>query len=234
MKRLSPSLLLFVFSMLLGSTAKANLYTLADWTSGAYNFTDVYYSTETNLIWYSKSPYVHSGGNGSSVMDEWYYDGITYGAVPWANALTLSSGNIVLDDWRLPEVTVTTNADGTKSFAGEIESMLSGIGGVSNVDKYFQRVYTDGNWPQNIWTSTPVDPQNSINVWAFNVTGPGQYIQASTTLGVYQAYMTTFVVMSADGINGGPAVPEPGTMLLMGIGAAGVVFMRRRTLKNAA
>lgn len=58
-------------------------------------------------------------------------------------------------------------------------------------------------------------------------TSPGAY-QAGIIAGSYSS-----ILMDTDSLGSPPAVPEPASMLLMGVGAAGMAFMRRRKMKNA-
>jgi hypothetical protein len=231
MNRLLRKTVALACGALLATSAHA-LVTLSAWTNGAYPFQDVYYSPTTNLLWYSKSPSAHDPGDPNSYMYEWYYNATAYGALPWATNLVLGSGGVTLGDWRLPTVSYVANGNGGYALAGEIDAMLAEIGGHSKMGDYFQGIQTTGAWPSTVWTQTWVLDDPNPNVWAFDVSGD-VYRPASTTLGWYQPYMTTFAVMPATGIvgggGGGSSVPEPGILTLLGCGAAAVAFARRRT-----
>ena len=221
---------------LLATSAQA-LVTLSSWTQGAYPFNDVYYSPSTNLLWYSKSPTRHDPADPYANQYEWYYDNpqSQQGAFRWAMNLQLTSGGVTLGDWRLPEVVVSVDGSGNEVFAGEIDAMLAEIGGSAQMGDYFQGINALGTgWPYLVWTQTWDVGNPNPTVWAFNVPG-NLYRPASVTLAWYQAYMTTFAVMPATGIQGGgPAtVPEPG-VLLLGYGAAAAAFVRRHPAAPSA
>lgn len=231
MKRVLRSLACVACGAVLGTSAQA-FVTLASWTHGAYPFNDVYYSSSTNLLWYSKSPTQHDPADPYANQYEWYYDNPAsqQGAYRWAMNLQLASGGVTLGDWRPPEVVVSVDPNGQKAFAGEIDAMLAEIGGSAKMQDYFLGINAMGTgWPYMVWTQTWDIGNPNPHVWAYNVPG-NVYQPASVTLAWYQAYMTTFAVMPATGIQGGgPAtVPEPGVLLLLGYGAAAAAFVRRR------
>lgn len=213
MRRSICTLLFFVFVLLCSGISKASLVSVGG---------GVYYSEATNLLWYSYVP-------ADIMYSRNYYVPTPYefGAYVWARDLSVVVDGVTLSDWRLPVVDATP-VGGSFLFDGEIEKMLAEIGGGANVNSYFPGVYYNV-WPDILWTQTQVSATNP-NVWAYPMYALGTYLEAFSGYGD-QAYMTALAVHSPDGF--APPLsttPEPSSMLLMGLGAAGAAYVRRRRM----
>jgi len=173
---------------------------------------DIYYLEGTNTMWYAKS-----------ITDGDPYYKWFVAVNDWANNLVFGG----YSDWKLPSVSTSSGTpSGTSGDLGPLYAEL--MNNTSNpstgdytpflgLSESIHNLYTDSGSPNGVWG------------YDFK-------------LGNYSEINTSWANTGWSGIAvryGSPdipptATPEPATMLLMGVGAAGAAFMRRRKASRAA
>jgi hypothetical protein len=158
----------------------------------------------------------------------WYYDP-NLGAVNWNDAMkwaeNLAIGGAI--DWRLP---TALNTDGSKPTSGfnQIGSELghlfySSLGNAANSSLTNIGPFTNLQ-PFDYWTSTEWSSYAG-NAWAFSFnTGLLGYADKNPNSD-YIIYYSAIAVHS--GNVGAAQIPEPGILLLLGSGLAGIAVMRK-------
>jgi len=84
--------------------------------------------------------------------------------------------------------------------------------------------------PSWTWTS-PYYPANPMSSYAYSVDSGATWGNLGATNSSYHSFGVQ--IFGTPGGEPTPSVPEPGTMLLMGVGAAGAAWMRRRKMKKS-
>ncbi len=164
------------------------------------------YDDDRNITWYDYSNY------GSWIQQ-----------VNWASGLTVDFGGALYGDWRLP---TSLNQDGTGPCLGynctgsemgrlyytELGNLADGP--LTNIGP-FTKLQADYYWSgdQSPFVGSPPDP-----AWAFAFQSGKQFV------GDMDGRINGLAVRDGDV----SLVPEPSTMLLLGIGMAGMALLRKR------
>lgn len=186
------------------------------------------YDSDQNLTWLQDANYAKTSGYDSDGLMNWY------DANAWADQLVYEG----YDDWRLPTAIdgpIVMGYDGTTTAGYNITTSEMGYMFYVNLGNkaYFS---TDGTSPQPGWgltnysyiinlqsydywtgTETSVNPNNAFD-FNFNSGGQGY---GNFKGDDYRAWAVCNGDVAAP-------IPEPATMLLMGIGIAGLLGARRK------
>ncbi|MFQ5585848.1 MAG: PEP-CTERM sorting domain-containing protein [Thermodesulfobacteriota bacterium] len=217
MKRIS--VLLIALAMVIGFTATAHATLLVRGTDTLGN--QLIYDDDLDITWYD---YTHGRETWQNQVD-------------WADALTVDFGGTVYDDWRLPSTvdgTYVYGTDGTTT--GGYNITTSEMGHLFYTELGNQGYYDtsgayvgDGNWGLNntgdfqnlvnstYWSGTEYSANPAI-AWSFHFYDGNQYIN-------YKDYNGYALAVRPGDVS---AVPEPGTMLLLGSGLVGLAAFRKR------
>ncbi len=194
------------------------------------------YDSDQDLTWLQDANYAQTSGYDADGLMSWHE------AMAWASGLNYGG----YDDWRLPTVIDTGSAGCDWGYSGtdcgynvdtsgsELAYMWYDI--LGNTPEYD----VDGNGPQSGWglTSTSADGVDFLNLQSgtyWSGTENAANIYTAWRFGTDDGRQTTsarwrelyaWAVRSGD-VGGGGTVPEPGTLLLMGMGLAGLAIRRR-------
>jgi hypothetical protein len=162
----------------------------------------------------------------------------------WADTLTVTMDGRVFDDWRLP---MTVQGDWSSGYDGTTTGGYNtDITKSEMVHLFYEELgnkgyqATDGSYPQPGWGLVNKGPfsnlmegtlyyggywssqyYNTNMAWNFYFQYGLQYLHEG-----YNVWLYTMVVRDGD-VSGAP-VPEPATMLLLGLGLMGVAGIRRK------
>ncbi len=172
------------------------------------------YDTDLDITWYDTPPVARRN----------WYDQMT-----WAANLVVEVNGKSFTEWRLPTTPGTTMGFIPEGEMGHLYhnefNIISGASlTVANKDPFIW-LQADGYWTGTEYEGTPIAnyPPDTM-AWAFNF-AQGSQIPQFKVGGV-----ELFPLAVHDG-NIGAAVPECGTMLLLGSGLLGLVGIRRRMIK---
>lgn len=172
------------------------------------------YDEDLNITWYDYT----------TSSDTWGNQGGLVGG--WADALSVTFGSTVYNDWRLP-VTFDQSCSGyncTNSEMGylyytELGNSAGGPLSTNFTDGLTGRTESFANLRAGYYWSGTESSANSDDAWAF-------FFPSG-----YQSALDKFNFTSALAVRPGDvsaSVPEPSTLLLLGFGLAGMAVLRKR------
>lgn len=198
--------LLFVVMMVFGLSVTVNA-TLYDRGGG------LIYDDDFNITWLQDANYAMTSGYDADGLMNWDQ------AMTWADNLVFG----VYDDWRLP---TALNHDGTRPCA-EYSCIGSEMGhlyytelgnsayGPLNNTGFFTNLQQGHYWSGTEWSSNPY-----AYAWDFNFDNGHQFVNMLSKGSNNYALAVRLGDVAA--------VPEPGTLLLLGSGLGGLIVYRKR------
>lgn len=208
--------LLFVSAAISLAAAPADA-TLIDRGSG------LIYDTDLDITWLADMNYANT-----TDYDDALYGFDTSGKMKWADAMAWANQLVYggYNDWRLPTTPYYCNGyNCTNSEMGHLYySELGGTGGASIFSSSDPDLSLFTNLQGDSYWSGTGDFANSA--WYFTLYSPVSGYQNTISPG---HYLYAMAVRTGDSTPPQSApVPEPGTLLLMGSGFAGLALWRRR------
>lgn len=222
MKRLQSVLMASAAIILASSPVHATLFD----RGGGLIYDDV-----LSITWLQDANYAMTSGYDANGLMEWD------DAMTWADTLVYGG----YSDWRLPTVVpqnFDNGFDGTTGFGYNITTG-SEMGHLYYAELGNLGRYDTSGVEQSGWGLTNVSPftnlqsyaywsgnehaSNNFFAWAFNFNDGAQAVGNKT-------HSAFYALAVRDGDAAAASVPEPGTMMLMGSGIAGLIVARRRLL----
>lgn len=191
------------------------------------------YDNDLNITWLQDANYAMTSGYDADGLMSWN------DAMTWADTLVYGG----YSDWRLPTVVPQNynwGYDGTTGIGYNITSG-SEMGHLYYTELGNLGIYaTDGTYPQPGWGLTNTSP--FTNLQPYDAYWSGTEYAPDPTYGAWYFYFPDGYQDAGDKPNDlyalavrpgdVAAVPEPGTMLLMGSGLVGLIAARKRFLRR--